>query len=100
MAKKFVNFAAFSGVFWGLPLGISVVQPTAKHTKRTAIIALANNDNRPLISTLRDLVNSDFQNYPPPILFMENCLFSMFLVVFCFTCTLQSYVFSLISPNF
>ena len=65
MAKKFVNFAAFSGVFWGLPLGISVVQPTAKHTKRTAIIALANNDNRPLISTLRDLVNSDFSKLPP-----------------------------------
>ena len=65
MAKKFVNFAAFSGVFWGLPLGISVVQPTAKHTKRTAIIALANNDNRPLISTLRDLVTSDFSKLPP-----------------------------------
>ena len=65
MAKKFVTFAAFSGVFWGLPLGISVVQPTAKHTKRTAIIALANNDKRPLISTLQDLVNSEISELLP-----------------------------------
>ena len=99
MAKKFVNFAAFSGVFWGLPLGISVVQPTAKHTKRTAIIALANNDNRPLISTLRDLVNSDFQNYPPRF-YLWKIVYLACFSRFLFYMYPTELRFSLISPNF
>lgn len=36
------------------------------NTKRAATIAPTNNDNRPSVSTLRDLVNSDFSKLPPP----------------------------------
>ena len=63
---ELVDSAAFSGFLGDEPAGKSVVQPTQTDTKRAAIIAPTNNDNRPSISTLRVLVNSDFSKLPPP----------------------------------
>ena len=58
--------AAFSGVLGVDPDGKLSEQPTQTDTKRAAIIAPTNNDNRPSVSTLRVWVNSGFSELPPP----------------------------------
>ena len=54
---EFVDSAAFSGVLGVDPDGKLSEQPTQTDTKRAAIIAPTNNDNRPSVSTLRVLAN-------------------------------------------
>ena len=54
---EFVDSAAFSGVLGVDPDGKLSAQLTQTDTKRAAIIAPTNNDNRPLVSTLRVLAN-------------------------------------------
>ena len=54
---EFVDSAAFSGVLGVEPDGKLSAQPTQTDTKRAAIIAPTNNDNRPSVSTLRVLAN-------------------------------------------
>ena len=50
---EFVDFAVFSGVLGVGPDGKLSEQPTQTDTKRAAVIAPTNNDNRPSVSTLR-----------------------------------------------
>ena len=54
---ELVDSAAFSGVLGVDPDGKLSEQPTQTDTKRAAIIAPTNNDNRPSVSTLRVLAN-------------------------------------------
>ena len=73
--------AAFSGVLGVDPDGKLSEQPTQTDTKRAAIIAPTNNDNRPSVSTLRVWVNSGFSELPPPILFMVCIILSILFFV-------------------
>ena len=97
LMREFVNFAASLGVFWGCSAAKSVVQPTIEHTRRTAIIAATNNDNRPLISTLRVLVNSDFQSHPPRFYLCKIVCLACFSRYFVLQVSYKRHVFPLIS---